>query len=390
MVRHRDSDELFWVLPGGGVKPGETLEQAAVREVWEEAGAHCRIVRRLVLLEGVTGMQGYALFLGAADTDELAPTQTVDGEVVHAVAWHQISDEHPIGPLAPRFWSPIAPLFRELLRAHRQLVAADVPALSVLGVFGVDDLPVRFATGRGRTWAAGTLVLKPVEDEAEASWTADLAASVEQRGFRLARPIAARDGRWIVDGWSAWRREAGEHSTTRWPELLAAAAAFHGAVAQVPKPEFIERRSDRWRVADRIAWGEASVRDLAGLTHLGRLLAARRPLDLPRQLVHGDLVGNVLFADDLPPAIIDLSLYWRPVGYSAALVAGDALTWEGASPDILKLIDHFEQWQQLLLRAVLFRILVHELARRVEPWRADLSHEYRTVVELVLSVVRAV
>lgn len=389
MVQHRDREGLFWILPGGGVKPSESLEQAAVREVWEEAGARCRIVRRLVLPDGVTGMQGYALFLGTAEADDLAPAQNVDGEVVHAVAWQQISDEQPIGPLTPRFWSPIAPLFRELLRNDGRLVTADAPPLSVLREFAVDDLPVRFSTGRGRTWAAGAAVLKPVEDEAEASWTAELAASVEQRGFRLARPIAARDGRWIVDGWSAWTREAGEQTTTRWPELLAAAAAFHEAVAGVSKPEFIERRSDRWRVADRIAWGEMPSDDVVGVTQVDRLLAARVPVDLTRQLIHGDLVGNVLFADDLPPAILDLSLYWRPVGYSAALVVGDALTWEGASPDILELIEHFPRWQQLLLRAVLFRILVNELAKRAEPWRADLSHEYRTVVDLVLSVVRA-
>ena len=115
MVQHRDADGLFWILPGGGVKPGETLEEAALREVWEEAGSRCRIVRRVALPAGVDGMAGYALFLGSVDTDALEPNQTVDGEVVHAVAWHPISDAAPIGPLTPHLWSPIAPVFKAIL-----------------------------------------------------------------------------------------------------------------------------------------------------------------------------------------------------------------------------------------------------------------------------------
>lgn len=273
---------------------------------------------------------------------------------------------------------------------------ASAPPASVLAAFGVRVPPVRFATERGRTWVAGALVLKVVEDELEATWVAELAATLPQRGFRLARPIPTRDGHWVAEGWSAWTRLAGEQSRARWPELLSAGAAFHDAVARVPKPEFVDRQErratpsralDRWRLADRIVWDGAVPDDLARLAPLDALFAARRPVRLPEQLIHGDLVGNVLFAEELPPAIIDLSLYWRPVGYSAALVAGDALVWEGASTEILHLIEPSAEWPQLLLRAVLFRMVVNELARRTELWRTDLRDEYRSVVALVLSLV---
>ena len=47
MVRHRDAEREYWTLPGGGIEPGETPEQAAVREVFEETGLQGTIVRFL-------------------------------------------------------------------------------------------------------------------------------------------------------------------------------------------------------------------------------------------------------------------------------------------------------------------------------------------------------
>ena len=48
LIRARDlRNRPVWTLPKGTLAPGETSEQAALREVQEETGYHCRVVRAL-------------------------------------------------------------------------------------------------------------------------------------------------------------------------------------------------------------------------------------------------------------------------------------------------------------------------------------------------------
>jgi len=47
LVKRRDVP--VWVLPGGGIDPGESPEEAAVREVQEESGLEVRIVRKVAV-----------------------------------------------------------------------------------------------------------------------------------------------------------------------------------------------------------------------------------------------------------------------------------------------------------------------------------------------------
>lgn len=102
-----------------------------------------------------------------------------------------------------------------------------------------------------------------------------------------------------------------------------------------------------------------------------RLMTALRPIEAESQLIHGDLTGNVLFADGLPPAIIDFSPYWRPPGFAAAIVVGDALLWEEAEEDLPRGYDRVPFFNQYLVRALIYRAVTDRLSRADEPLRPD-------------------
>lgn len=46
MVQHHHQAESWWCLPGGGIEPGETPAQAALRELQEECRVAGRIIRQ--------------------------------------------------------------------------------------------------------------------------------------------------------------------------------------------------------------------------------------------------------------------------------------------------------------------------------------------------------
>ena len=120
---------------------------------------------------------------------------------------------------------------------------------------------------------------------------------------------------------------------------------FHAALAAVPRPDaIIDSRANPWATLDRVAWGE---RRYDGIDDL---LGALEPVDDPSQLIHGDLTGNVLFHEKLPPAIIDFAPYWRPTEYATAIVATDAVLWEAAPSELLD-----DVHPQYILRALIYR-----------------------------------
>jgi len=256
------------------------------------------------------------------------------------------------------------------------------PPAHVLEAFGVSAEPERLAGGRETAWRCGAIVLKPLDTSVEElEWQRVLFERLDCRGFR----IAGLHG--VSDGWGAWEHVRGEHREQAWPDIIAVGERFHAALVHEPRPSFLDRRTNHWAIGDRVAWGELPAEDFAHVKHVPRLVGALRPVDTARsQLVHGDLTGNVLFADGLAPAVIDFSPFWRPTGFASAIVIGDALLWEGADESLLAAVAHVDDFPQLLVRALIFRAVVDALFRAGEPWRSGQEDFFLAPVELACSL----
>ena len=236
------------------------------------------------------------------------------------------------------------------------------PPRSVLEAWAVTDAKP-LAGGQGQAFRAGSLVLKPVDQPELAAWLAEALQGVDAgNDLRIVRPVRSVNGRWVVDGWAAWQWMDGDHRPGMWDEVLEVSERLHRAVAGIRwSPTMVA--SHRWAVADRVAWGEDDAELPERVRHL---LARRVAVDLTCQVVHGDLGGNVLFSDSHPPAVIDVSPFWRPAAYADAIVVADAVAWGDAGEDLVERLLR-RQGEQLLVRAVLFRVAVDH--REVEAYQ---------------------
>jgi uncharacterized protein (TIGR02569 family) len=267
----------------------------------------------------------------------------------------------------------------------------------VLAEFGIAGVvPVRLPGGQGTTWRAGPVVLKPADSVRAGRWFAHVYDGLKDPGFRVPQPVRASGGDWVALGWTCWRWVAGAAAdwsgvSPRWPELIAVSRALHAALADVSVPSWRGTEENPWVIGDQVAWGGRDpgamlgppAGSLAGQIRL--LLSALRPLDLPDQLIHADLAGNVLFADRMPPAVIDFSPLERPAGLPLAVVAVDTLQWQHARPEVLDQLAGEPELDQLLARALIYRHIT-EIARRAgTPGIEMVARTGQPVTDLILS-----
>jgi uncharacterized protein (TIGR02569 family) len=259
------------------------------------------------------------------------------------------------------------------------------PSAEVLHAFQVQGTPQRLPGGEGTSFVVNDVVFKPVANEAESIWRAEVLSTIHMNGFIVTTPLKTRTGLWTHQGWEASLFLQGKEVKGRWSEKIAVCRKFHQALQIFPKPDFLAAANHPWAVADRMIWGEQPLEYGEPLKKImARLEKMLRPIDAECQLIHGDMSGNILFNESLPPAVIDVSPYWRPAEYAVAIIIVDSVVWEGAGDDILDEMPNTFLANQLLIRAAMWRIkTTEEYIRQFGRGNIEDVNAYEHLVELI-------
>lgn len=184
-----------------------------------------------------------------------------------------------------------------------------------------------------------------------AGWSAKVRDKLAVPGARVARPVLATNGRYIVGGWKATHVVEGQ-LTRRIDETAQLGLRVERAIAAAGV-ELPGKRDDIFARAEEAAWAETGE----GYVDVPAWEGA------PRVTGHADLLGTTLYQGANPPAIVDVipTAAPRPYGYTTALVIVDGLINEAVDAGICDRFGYIEGMDQLLLRAVAYRRHVNNL-----------------------------
>lgn len=82
LLQHRKDNDV-WGIPGGVMEPGETFQEAAIRETWEETGLTAANLNLFGLYSGAEGFAAYQNGDKVFSVQIIFHTLEFSGELIH-------------------------------------------------------------------------------------------------------------------------------------------------------------------------------------------------------------------------------------------------------------------------------------------------------------------
>ena len=254
--------------------------------------------------------------------------------------------------------------------------------------FGCEGSVQSLAGGEGNSVRVGGCVFKPIENEARYSWACDLLLRPNPKDLRIYQPLRAITGSFVFNGWGASTYEPGDLVHGRWDEKLQVCRSFHVHLNQLEYSS-MPPSNDRWTKAHEIAWQieklPSSVeKEIAEI--IETLFDHYLPMQRSEDILHSDICGNILFDESYQPCVIDFSPAYGPAKYAEAILVADAIAWEGAPLEIVRLLPYSDEYRQLLLRAINFRLIVTALfgPKKLQRFFEEFK-EFEAITNLVMT-----
>ena len=196
-------------------------------------------------------------------------------------------------------------------------VRASGPSAAVLHAFGADGRATVLSGGQGATYRVADIVVKPVDDAAEAAWTQELLTRVRTDRFRIARASPDRATACGSTTGGQRRGSSADCDRSRRDGVSSSRPGCGSATRPSKRRQddqgVLAARTHRWAVADRVVWGEQSTQLDDERADLFAAMSAEFGDDTSTLSSCTAISAATCSCDeDGTPVILDVSPYVRP------------------------------------------------------------------------------